>query len=207
MRILRWILVPIACVLAWLQALLMGLFLLDAAESFCPEDRMVSGVCIATWWQPVERCILLFTAGLAAALVVAAGFFTSPANRNVAGWTVFYIGGLAAFSLCAETGAWAEFGSALAAGFLTALFLGRSRFAGAVVPLSGQSAVSKRVWGLSKPVWVLVFCLCVFTQIAGAFATNGRMNGWPDIVFYVVFAGLGMIALVNALRPVQRSGS
>jgi hypothetical protein len=60
-----------------------------------------------------------------------------------------------------------------------------------------------RVWGLSRPVCLLVFGFCAFTEFAGWFATNGRINGGDDVAFVVVFAGVGVVALMNALRPIR----
>jgi hypothetical protein len=62
-----------------------------------------------------------------------------------------------------------------------------------------------RTWGLSRPVWFLVAGFCGFVEFAGWFATNGRINGWGDIAFIVVLAGIGLVALINGLRPVRQA--
>jgi hypothetical protein len=63
-----------------------------------------------------------------------------------------------------------------------------------------------RVWGLSRYVWLLIAGFCAFVEFAGAFATNGRVNGRGDVAFIVVFAVVGVIAFVNALRLLWRAG-
>ena len=63
-----------------------------------------------------------------------------------------------------------------------------------------------RVWGLSRPVWLLLAAFCGFVEFARAFATNGRVNGWGDLAFILVFAVLGVMAFVNALRLLWRAG-
>ena len=63
-----------------------------------------------------------------------------------------------------------------------------------------------RTWGLSRPVWLLVAGFCAFVEFAGWFATNWRMNGWSDIVFIAVLAAIGLVALINAIRPVRQAG-
>jgi hypothetical protein len=63
-----------------------------------------------------------------------------------------------------------------------------------------------RTWGLSRPVWLLVAGFCAFVEFAGWFATNGRINGWGDIAFIVALAGIGVVALINAIRPVRQAG-
>ncbi|MEA2735239.1 MAG: hypothetical protein QOE14_1690 [Humisphaera sp.] len=65
---------------------------------------------------------------------------------------------------------------------------------------------ASRTWGLSRPVWLLIAGFCAFVEFAGLFATNGRINGWGDIAFIAVFAALGVVALINAIRPVRQAG-
>lgn len=68
-----------------------------------------------------------------------------------------------------------------------------------------MKAHSARVWGLSRPIWVLVAGFCAFAEFAGAFVTNGRIAGWDDIGFITVFAVLGVVALINAMRLLRQS--
>ena len=65
---------------------------------------------------------------------------------------------------------------------------------------------SRRTWGLSRHVWLLLACFCAFAEFAGSFATNSRISGWGDVAFIVVFAVVGVAALINALRLTRRVG-
>jgi hypothetical protein len=64
----------------------------------------------------------------------------------------------------------------------------------------------RRTWGLSRPVWGLICGFCVFVELAANFATNGRVNGWGDIVFIIGFAAAGLVAFINTVRPPTRAG-
>jgi hypothetical protein len=59
---------------------------------------------------------------------------------------------------------------------------------------------------MSRGVWLLVAAFCAFIELAANFATNGRVNGWGDISFIVVFAAIGLIALLNAGRLAWQAG-
>ena len=62
------------------------------------------------------------------------------------------------------------------------------------------------VWGLSFAVWWLVAGFCEFLELAGNFATNGRINGWDDVAFVIGFAVVGLVAFLNGLRAIRWSG-
>ena len=66
-------------------------------------------------------------------------------------------------------------------------------------------APASRTWGLSRPVRVLVAGFCAFAGFAGWFATNGRISGWEDIAFVLVLVAMGLVALIHAIRPAQKS--
>ncbi len=127
LRTVRWILVPLAAAAGWYAAFVGGIALLTAAKAFCPPDQMVSGSCVATWWQPVETVIFCFSTALAAVLVVGAAFLAAPSHRRQVAWIVFGGGGLVAVWMMIETGKYWAGASALAAGLATAWWLARSR--------------------------------------------------------------------------------
>ncbi len=130
MKVIRWVLMPVACIAAWHVAFFIGLLILSGAESLCPADQMESGMCMAPWWNSVEKAIVCFGTGLAGVLVVVAGFFVAPAARGVVAWLALGIGSIVALWMAAAGSAWAEAVSAIAAGLLTAWLLSRSRYAG-----------------------------------------------------------------------------
>jgi hypothetical protein len=120
---------PVAAFAAWFAAMLIGIIALRLAESLCPENQMVSGICTAPWWRPLEAGVFCFTSGLSAVLVVMAAFFVAPAARVFVAWLAFGVGSIVALWMAAEGAAWAECASAIAAGLPTSLLLARSRYA------------------------------------------------------------------------------
>lgn len=129
MKILRWILIPVACITAWYAAFVIGLLILNMAEAFCPKDQMVSGICTAPWWRVVEKSIFCFSAALSAIFVLLSGFFVAPTARNGVAWLVFVLGSMLALWLAVDIGSmWLECVCAIAAGLSTAFLLTRPYF-------------------------------------------------------------------------------
>jgi hypothetical protein len=134
----RWLLTPVACIAAWIAALIVGVILYLFAQSFCPANQMVSGRCVASWWETVKFFIGCFTAGLSAICVVAAGFFAAPAARAKVARIVFYI--VSVPIVCLAIGSlllhmkpdWESLAlsvSMIGPGLITVVLLTRSRFA------------------------------------------------------------------------------
>ena len=119
MHAMRWALVPVAVLVAWGAALLIGVILHDAVTRLCPESYMVSGACFAPWTPVADAVVLMVSAAIAAALVVLAASYTAPSHRTRvaavvyglgAAWAVFMaIAGAAYLALPAAgiAGAWA----------------------------------------------------------------------------------------------------
>jgi hypothetical protein len=122
---LRWVLTPIASISAWYVALFLGIILLGIAESFCPTDEMVSGMCVAPWFQVVESGIFCFSTALSAVFVVSSAYFVAPAGKVLIAWLAFFIGAIVAFIVALGTSTWGMFASAVIAGLLTAVILSR----------------------------------------------------------------------------------
>ena len=57
----------------------------------------------------------------------------------------------------------------------------------------------------SRRGWLLLAVFCGFVEFAGASATNGRVTGWGDVAFILVFAVVGVTAFINALRLLWRA--
>ncbi|MGB4117590.1 MAG: hypothetical protein WBK51_13705 [Polaromonas sp.] len=115
---LRWLAIPPAIVAAWVLAILLGFGLRDVAVRFCPAEDMVSGMCIASWYQYVERSIIVGCAAIAAALILAVSVVLAPSHRVTVA-TVVLSGGLAAaFYMAYMSGAWDSFCGAVLAGFI-----------------------------------------------------------------------------------------
>lgn len=126
--LMRWFVLPFACIAAWYVAFFIGLVILSIAESFCPEDQQVSGMCVAPWWKPVETCIFCFSTGLSAFLVIVTAYLVAPTARVEVAWLAFGIGAMTAIFFAAGVMEMAVLwmcASAIVTGFLTALVLTR----------------------------------------------------------------------------------
>ena len=123
MRIVRWILLPIVCVAAWIAALFAGIVAHSAAEFFCPADQMVSGMCVAPWFETLDAWLIRFFSAFAAALIVVSCYFTAPAPRTVMTWVVFGAGAVYALWIAIISWAWSEFVAAGVGGLGAVLLL------------------------------------------------------------------------------------
>lgn len=129
MNKLRWVSLPVACILVWYMALVVGIFTLEFAGSFCPQDQMVSGMCMAPWWSSIEASIFCFSTGLSAALIIISAFFIAPFARVLVAWLTFATGSIVALYMAFGASAWDMFASAICVGLLVTFLLTRSRFA------------------------------------------------------------------------------
>jgi hypothetical protein len=96
---LRWLLVPVAAYGGFLLALALAILGFQGLSRFCPPDDMVSGLCMAWWFEDLLLALETVGGMLAAALVVLAGSLTAPAHRPLVAAVLFVLGGLAAFYL------------------------------------------------------------------------------------------------------------
>ncbi len=122
---IRWALIPIASIVAWYLALVLGIVLLSIAEWFCPADELISGACVAPWFRAVESGIFGTSTALSAVFVVAAAFLAAPAAKVLIAWIAFSIGSIVAFVFAMGASAWGLFASAVTAGLFTAVVLSR----------------------------------------------------------------------------------
>lgn len=129
MNKLRWISLPIACILVWYTTLILGMLIINFSIYFCPKDKMISGMCTASWWDSAEAIIFCFSTGLSAALIVTTAFFIAPVGRVLVAWLTLGIGSMVALYLAFQLSAWDMFASAVCAGLLVTFLLTRSRFA------------------------------------------------------------------------------
>jgi len=109
MRIVRWIMLPIVCIAAWVAALFAGIVAHAVAELFCPADQIVSGMCVAPWFETLEAWFVRFFCAFAAALIIVSSYFTAPAARTVVAWVVFAVGAIYALWIAVISWAWTEF--------------------------------------------------------------------------------------------------
>lgn len=127
MRIVRWILLPIAGIAAWVAALFTGIVAHSVAEFFCPADQMVSGMCVAPWFETLDTWLVRFFSAFAAALIIVSCYFTAPTARTVVAWVVLAAGGVYALWIAVISWAWGEFIAAGAGGVAAVLLLTRGQ--------------------------------------------------------------------------------
>jgi hypothetical protein len=123
MHIVRWILLPVVCIAAWIVALFIGIFAHTIPEWFCPADQMVSGMCVAPWFERVDAWLIRFFSAFAAALIIVSCYFTAPAARAVVAWVVFGAGAVYALWIAVTASTWGEFIAAGVGGVATVLLL------------------------------------------------------------------------------------
>jgi len=127
MTVLRWILVPLVCIAAWFAALFAGIIAHSVAESFCPADQMVSGMCVAPWFETLDAWLIRFFSAFAAALIISSAYFVAPAARPLVAWIIFALGAAYALWIAIGTSAWGEFVAAGIGGLAAVLLLTRGR--------------------------------------------------------------------------------
>src|ERR1041385_4338943 len=135
----RWALLPVACLVGYIAACIVGDVALGVAELFCPADQMVSGSCIAPWFERLEDCVSYFCAGLAAAFVVIAAFAMAPVKRAWVAWCAFGFGAVVALYLAVLNSAWPEFVSALVVDIIVVLLISRSIAGNVAQPNAGAN--------------------------------------------------------------------
>lgn len=118
-HLLRWFAIFPAVYVSWHFSLILGMVMLAVAESFCPQDQTVSGLCVAAWFEWVEAVIFIFSAGLAALVVVASAAMVAPAYRVWVAWVTFISGCLVAVYLGWITGGMKELIAAVTGGFVS----------------------------------------------------------------------------------------
>ena len=127
MRVLRWILLPIVCLAAWIVALFTGIVAHSVSEFFCPADQIVSGMCIAPWFETLEAWLIRFLSAFAAALIIVLCYLTAPTARALVAWVVFGVGAVYALWVAIVSWAWGEFVAAGVGGLAAVLLLTRSK--------------------------------------------------------------------------------
>ena len=118
-KIIRWILVIPAAVIAWYLALVISLFLLNLVEIYCPQEFTVSGACSASWTKAIFNVLVIFGAGLASILILVFSALMAPSKKILVSKVVFMGGVLFAIYAVHQTSAWGAFISAILCGTVT----------------------------------------------------------------------------------------
>ncbi len=126
-EIVRWLAVVPAAVAGWYTAFILGLLAMEALAAFCPEEEMISGLCVAPWYQTAERIVIPVAVALAGLLVVLAPALAAPRWKRWVAWIAYVAGAIAATIFAVALGAWVELGAALAGGALALALVSRFR--------------------------------------------------------------------------------
>lgn len=116
---IRWILVIPAAYLGYYVALISGMAALALAESFCPADEVISGMCTAEYMRRIEKLLFVLFPGLAAVLVVLLPSLVAPSRKVAVATSFFAVGSVAAIFLGVALEEWVILGFALACGAVT----------------------------------------------------------------------------------------
>jgi hypothetical protein len=124
----RWLLVPVAGILAWYAALF-GTLALDGVLRRllypCPPDLVVSGLCGADWYRASVDAATCFGAGLAAFLIVTGCVAMAPACKRIVALVTFLLGTGVALYGGFSSQAYAPMVTAILVGAVTTLMVGR----------------------------------------------------------------------------------
>jgi hypothetical protein len=113
-----------SAVVAWYIALVLGLLTRGLVENFCPPTEMVSGVCVAAWWQPVESTIFVLFSGISAVFVVLCAAVTAPRRKREVVLIAYLTGAVvASWWLIQAWDIWKEFVAAILFGGVTCYYL------------------------------------------------------------------------------------
>ena len=124
-RVLRWICVVPATVVAWYLVFFTGLLILDIANAMCPKNLLDSGRCTAEWYSVVEDYLIAIFTGLSAAAVVIASTLVAPSCRQYIPVVAYFLGVCVAVWAFVETQAWIPFTCAIVVGGAAAFVLWR----------------------------------------------------------------------------------
>jgi hypothetical protein len=111
LRIFRWVLLIPAAVAAWFVALFLGIALLGVLAR-----QVVSGMCMAPWYDGASAVIVAFGAAMAAVFIMMACTAIAPTHKRVASVVTFACGVLVAAAMGIPSGEYAALVAAVVAG-------------------------------------------------------------------------------------------
>jgi hypothetical protein len=122
---LRWLALVPAAAVGWYGSLIAGFGARSVLTSFCPSDKIISGLCTAPWYAPAEDALICAFAGIAAALIVILPTLVAPSRKVTVAFMVLLLGSLVAVVMGSQIRAFGPMISAVLAGALAAMFLRR----------------------------------------------------------------------------------
>ncbi len=92
MKVLQWIHIIPTAIAAWVIVIILGMLTFLFLESLCPPEMMVSGCCMAEWFDPARSILEHFFAGLSALAVVLASTMVAPEKNKLVARIAFIAG-------------------------------------------------------------------------------------------------------------------
>jgi hypothetical protein len=125
MRLIRWILMIPAAVVAWYAALSLGLVILMGVDALCPAEQVISGLCVAPWYEAASGSVICMGAALAAVLIMLACTWLAPSYKPQVAIATFVVGAAVASLMGWSAGAFGPMVAAIIAGALALWILTR----------------------------------------------------------------------------------
>lgn len=126
--VIRWLSVVPSAIVAWYFAVLVGMFVFSVTVAPCSSsDAPRPRFCDAAWFplELVERGVVFFFVGLAAALVVVVSALVAPSRRTAVAYTALAVGTVVAGVMGYLAEALAEVAVAVVCGLVAALVVSR----------------------------------------------------------------------------------
>jgi hypothetical protein len=115
-RFVRWLLIVPAAVATWYAALVLGMSLHLGLDALCPADQVVSGRCVAPWYQAASAVVSCIGAGLAALLILLSCTLLAPTHRRLVAIATFIAGAVVASFMGFSAGAFGPMVTAIVTG-------------------------------------------------------------------------------------------
>ena len=125
MRLLRWLLIIPAAVVAWYAAIILALVMHAGLDILCPAEQMISSLCVAPWYEAASNAVVCVGAGLAALLIMLACTSLAPAYKKQVAVATFVAGAAVAALMGWNVGAFAPMLAAMVTGALALWVLTR----------------------------------------------------------------------------------
>ena len=107
-----------AGIAGYFSALFAGMFSYLAMESFCPNDKWVSEMCVADYMNVVDKITFTAFPAIAAILVVLLPSFVAPRHKFYTAAAAFVVGCATAVYMAFAIHAWTPLASSVIAGVL-----------------------------------------------------------------------------------------
>ncbi len=128
MNLIRWLATLVSPIAGYLFAIVGAVVLASGLRRLCPEDKMVSGICTASWYASSELAAISVTMSAGAVLFVLFPSVLAPSHRRAVAIVAFVAGLFLASNFAWQFG-WSFFVPLIAAAFsggVTVLLLWRS---------------------------------------------------------------------------------